>query len=127
MYYILITFKMSINTDSLDLEPNDSTLPDESGSVVVIHEVVLLMASMMNYLSVSLYEGLFQQRHQEALSDLNTVYNEISKHPQDAPSSENAVLFYNNFVYLSKVMDTDDPDYSRFRKSLFQYINPNTV
>jgi len=85
------------------------------------------MASMMNYLSVSLYEGMFQQRHQEALSDLNTVYNEISKHPQDAPSSESATLFYNNFVYLSKVMDTDDPDYSRFRKSLFQYINTNTI
>lgn len=95
----------------------------DTNPVVVVHEVVLLMASIMNYLSVSLYEGSFQQRHQEALSDLNTVYNEISKNPQDAPSSENAVLFYNNFAYLSKVMDTDDPDYSRFRKSLFKYIN----
>ena len=101
--------------------------PDKSGPIIVVHEVVLLMASIMNYLSVSLYEGLFQQRHQEALSELNTIYNAISKNPQDAPSSEDAVLFYNNFVYLSKVMDTDDPDYSRFRKSLYRYINANII
>ena len=99
--------------------------PDKSGPIIVVHEVVLLMASIMNYLGVSLYEGLFQQRHQEALSELNTIYNAISKNPQDEPSSEDAVLFYNNFVYLSKVMDTDDPDYSRFRKRLFNYINAN--
>jgi hypothetical protein len=101
--------------------------PDKSGPIIVVHEVVLLMASIMNYLSVSLYEGLFQQRHQEALSELNTIYNEISKNPQNAPSFKDAVLFYNNFVYLSKVMDTDDPDYSRFRKSLYRYINANII
>jgi len=99
----------------------------DTNPVVVVHEIVRLMASMMNYLSVSLYEGMFQQRHQEALSELNAIYNEISKNPQDAPSSDNAVLFYNNFAFLSKVMDTDDPDYSRFRKSLFRYINPTTI
>lgn len=110
-----------------EIPSSNCSQPDDVEPSSRIDKTVMLMTNIMNYLSVSLYEGSFKQCHQEALSDLNSVYNKISKQPYDPPSCEDAVVFYNSFAALSKVTYTDDPDYSRFRKSLFNYINANTI
>jgi hypothetical protein len=118
---------MSESLDFIDDDPNPNPNPNNDADAcpqIVVHDVIKLMASMMNYLSVSLYEGSFKQCHQEALAVLNSIYNAVSKTPHVAPSINNAVLFYNNFVFLSKVMDTDDPDYGKFRRELFRYVYP---
>lgn len=113
------------SSESLNLvDANKDDTCDQASPRIVVHDVIKLMASMMNYLSVSLYEGSFKQCHQEALAILNSVYNNVSKTPSMAPLMDDAVLFYNNFVFLSKVMDTDDPDYGMFRRKLFNYIYP---
>ena len=49
--------------------------------------IVSLMACMMNYLNVSLYEGLFTYNHEQARATLNDIYDSVSKTP--------LILYYN--------------------------------
>ena len=54
---------------------------------------VQLMANVMNYLSVSLYEGSFKKCHEYALRDLNSIYDTVA----------------------------DDPDYTRYKRELSRF------
>lgn len=97
------------------LENNEPTHDD-------VNETVAIMATIMNYLSVSMYEGSFKQCHQDALSVLNSIYDAVSKTPSGSPSVVDGMAFYDNLVFLSSVTDTDDPDYWINKKKLKRCI-----
>jgi hypothetical protein len=80
---------------------------------------VQLMANVMNYLNVSLYEGSFKKCHEDALRALNSIYDTVAKAPQELPPYSMRTSFYDNFIFLSPVTDTDDPDYTRYKRQLF--------
>lgn len=86
------------------------------------HPILSIMANMMNYLNVSLYEGLFTYNDQQARARLNELYDSMSATPSDAPSMCDSVEFYRNVQYLRKVTDTYDPDYASYMREIYQYI-----
>ena len=82
---------------------------------------VQLMANVMNYLSVSLYEGSFKKCHDDALRELNSIYNTVAKSPKELPPYSMRTSFYDNFIFLSPVTDTDDLDYMCYKRQLFRF------
>lgn len=87
-----------------------------------VHHIVQLMANILNYLSVSLYQGQFTQNHQLSYTELNSLYDNLSKTPHEAPSIIDITCFYDNLLYLKNVIDTDDPDYNIYMNELKKYI-----
>jgi len=87
-----------------------------------VHYIIELMANILNYLSVSLYQGQFTHVHERSYAELNSLYDNLSKTPFDAPSIIDITCFYNNLIYLKNVTDTDDPDYSIYMDKLKKYI-----
>jgi len=77
-----------------------------------VHYIIELIANILNYLSVSLYQGQFTQVHERSYAELNSLYDNLSKTPHQAPSIKDVTCFYDNLIYLTNVTDTDDPDYS---------------
>jgi hypothetical protein len=92
---------------------------DEKNSV---HHIVQLMANIINYLNVSLYQGQFTYNHEQSFNSVNDLYVQLSKTPFIAPSKEDIQHAYNNLIYLQNVTDTDDPDYHRYMHNLKKYI-----
>jgi hypothetical protein len=86
-------------------------------------QMISVMAKTINYLNVSLYEGQMTQKHEEARANLNTIYEAVSKTPNDPPSMEQCVSFYNDIRVLQNVTYTDDPDYFIYCGLLRKYIN----
>jgi hypothetical protein len=86
------------------------------------HEIVSLLANFVNYLNVSLYEGQMTQKHEDAHANLNAIYDAVSKTPNDLPSMEQCVSFYNDIRVLRNVTYTDDPDYFIYCGLLRKYI-----
>ena len=84
--------------------------------------IVSLMACMMNYLNVSLYEGQFTYNDERARATLNEIYDSVSKTPLMAPSVSDSEAFYKNVRYLRHVTDTYDPDYASYMGELHRYI-----
>jgi hypothetical protein len=82
---------------------------------------VQVMANVMNYLSASLYEGSFKKCHEDALRSLNSIYDAVSKSPKELPPYSMRTSFYDNFIFLSPVTDTDDPDYTLYKRQLFRF------
>jgi len=95
--------------------------PEPEPEPIEPNHCVQLMANVMNYLSVSLYEGSFKKCHEDALRELNSIYNTVAKTPKDLPSYLIRTSFYDNFIFLSPVTDTDDPDYMRYKRQLFRF------
>ena len=89
---------------------------------VDVHPIVQIVANMMNYLSVSLYEGQFTLKHEQARTRLNELYDHLSKTPSAAPSLSHSSEFYYNVKELRNVTDTDDPDYNHYVRLLCHYI-----
>ncbi len=89
---------------------------------IVIHEVVQIMANVMNYLSVSLYESAFTKNHEDAYSVLKSIYDSVALRPYAAPSLHDVKQFYENVVYLGSVTYTDDHDYYTYKRGLRKYI-----
>ena len=87
-----------------------------------VHYIVQLMANILNYLSVSLYQGQFTYDHERSYAELNGLYDNLSKTPHEVPSIKDITCFYNNLVYLKNVTDTDDSDYSIYMNELKKYI-----
>lgn len=87
-----------------------------------VHHIVQLMANIINYLNVSLYQGQFTYTHEQSFAQLNELYVKLSKTPFIAPSIEDITCAYNNLIYLQNVTDTDDPDYHRYMRILKKYI-----
>lgn len=87
-----------------------------------VHHIVQLMANIINYLNVSLYQGQFTYNHECSYAELNSLYDNLSKTPYEAPSIKDITCAYNNLIYLKNVTDTDDPDYHRYMYELKKYI-----
>lgn len=77
-----------------------------------------LMANIINYLNVSLYEGLFTYNHEQSRASLNAIYDAVSASPTVPPSLDDCAEFYRSMHYLTNVTDTDDPDYYVYKKAL---------
>jgi hypothetical protein len=88
---------------------------------------IATMAGMINYLTVSLYQGQFTYNHEQAWAMLNDIYNRVSKTPTVAPSVSDIREFYNNIAFLWHVIETDDPDYDRYMRQLRRYIAAATA
>jgi hypothetical protein len=86
------------------------------------HEIVILMANMMNYLSVSFYESLFTYNHEQARAELNAIYQLVALKCSEPPSLDDSVTFYRNVLYLKSVTDTDDSTYHMYMRQLKLYI-----
>jgi hypothetical protein len=89
---------------------------------VVPHEMVVLIANLINYLNFSFYEAQFTQTHEEARANINSVYNAISSNPAKAPTRKQCVSLYNEIRVLENVTYTDDPDYFTYKRYLRKYI-----
>ena len=87
-----------------------------------VHEIVELMANMINYLSVSLYEGLFTYNHEQARAELNSIYQSLTLKSSQPPSLDDSINFYRNVIYLKSVTDTDDATYYTYMRQLKSYI-----
>jgi hypothetical protein len=88
-----------------------------------MNDMTEVIANFVNYLNVSLYEGQMTQKHEEARANLNAIYEAVSKTPNDPPSMEQCVSFYNDIRVLQNVTYTDDPDYFIYCGLLRKYIN----
>ena len=84
-----------------------------------INKIVSVMAKMLNYLNVSLYEGQFTYKHEQARLKINEIYDSVSKMPN--PPLHAIAEFYNNVKCLKNVTDTDDPDYYQYMRELRNY------
>ena len=88
-----------------------------------VHPILSLMANMMNYLNVSLYEGRFTHNDEQSRATLNAIYDRVSNAPDASPPSVSDVgAFYRNVNYLRRVTDTDDADYARYMCEFRRYI-----
>ena len=105
---------MADDTDAI------STIIDEPA--IIVHPAVTTMAHMMNYLTVSLYQGQFKYNHEQAWARLNSVYDSVSKTPTTAPSLNTIQEFHDNVISLWFVTETDDPDYDRYVRQLRRQI-----
>ena len=87
-----------------------------------IAPVVETMAGVINYLTVSLYQGRFTYNHEQSWARLNEMYDRISKTPTVAPPVSDIQEFYNHVIFLWRVTDTDDQDYHIYTRNLRRYI-----
>ena len=89
------------------------------------HPIITTMANMMNYLTVSLYQGQFTYKHEQAWARLNSIYYHISKTstPTEILSLDIIKDFHNNIETLWFVTETDDPDYDTYMKELRSHIS----
>ena len=101
---------------------NANTSIVKGNECVKVHYIIELLANIINYLNVSLYQGQFTYNHEHAFTRLNQLYEQLSKKPSIAPSTEDITEFYNNIMYLKNVTDTDDPNYYFYVHMLKKYI-----
>jgi|LauGreDrversion4_2_1035121.scaffolds.fasta_scaffold3883961_1 hydrogenase maturation factor HypF (carbamoyltransferase family) len=87
-----------------------------------LNEVLELMANMINYLNVSLYEAQFTLKHEQSRRRLNEIYDSYSLKTNECPTVIDITEFYMNVKELINVTDTDDPDYTRYMRLLRRYI-----
>jgi hypothetical protein len=97
-------------------------MSDDESTIIDVHPAVTTMANMINYLTVSLYQGQFTYNHEQAWARLNDIYDIISKTPSIGPSLETIQDFHGNVASLWFVTETDDPDYERYIRQLRRQI-----
>ena len=102
-------------------DKSDDKSHDKRHDSVNINKIVITMANMLNYLNVSLYEGQFTYKHEQARAKINEIYDSVSKTPLLAPSLDVTTEFYNNVKCLKNVTDTDDPEYYQYMRELRNY------
>ena len=90
------------------------------------HEIVTLFANFINYLNASYYEYHFTQSHQFARIELDTIFTEVSKTPQNSPTLEQCISFYNHVRILEAVTEMNDSDYFRYKRLLRRFIGALT-
>jgi hypothetical protein len=109
-----------------DNNNNNNALNEKVENDENVHEIVILMANMLNYLNVSLYESLFTYNHEQAYAKLKTTYQIVSLKCSESPSLNESVEFYRNITYLKNVTDTDDITYHAYMRQLKTYIQKLT-
>ena len=106
---------------------NNGNGGDNNDDIIVnnnINKIVITMANMLNYLNVSLYEGQFTYKHEQARAKINEIYDTVSKMPNPPNPPLHAIAeFYNNVKCLKNVTDTDDPDYYQYMRELGNYFS----
>ena len=102
-------------------DKSDDKRHDKRHDSVNINKIVITMANMLNYLNVSLYEGQFTYKHEQARAKINEIYDSVSKTPLLAPSLDVTTEFSNNVKCLKNVTDTDDPEYYQYMRELRNY------
>lgn len=107
-------------------EERDTTASVEDTPVPVPVPVIITMANMINYLSASMYQGLFTYNHERAWARLNEIYAFISKTPDAAASKDLVDEFRSCVASLEKVTETDDADYYNYMRRLRQYSNSSS-
>ena len=85
-------------------------------------QVIALFANFINYLNVSYYEAQFTHKHEQARTNLSAIYDIVAATPDQPPTLEQCVSFYNDIRVLENVTETDDPDYHRYKRMLRLYI-----
>jgi hypothetical protein len=111
-------------------EERDTTASVQDTPVPVPVPVIITMANMINYLSASMYQGLFTYNHERAWARLNEIYTLSSKTPNAAPSIDIVDEFRSCVASLDKVTETDDNDYYNYMRILRKYYissSANTV
>ena len=88
--------------------------------------VIITMANMINYLSASMYQGLFTYNHERAWARLNEIYTFISKTPDAAAPKDMVEEFRSCVASLENVTETDDGDYYNYMRRLRQYSNSSS-
>ena len=89
--------------------------------------VIITMANMINYLSASMYQGLFTYNHERAWARLNEIYAFISKTPDAAASKDMVEEFRSCVASLKNVTETDDADYYNYMRRLREYCNSSSA
>ena len=84
--------------------------------------VIALFANFINYLNASYYEAQFTHKHEQARTNLSAIYDIVAATPDQPPTLEQCVSFYNDIRVLENVTETDDPDYHRYKRMLRLYI-----
>jgi hypothetical protein len=109
---------MVVNKESVE-QPTDTMDGD-------VNPVVQLMANMLNYLNVSLYEGQFTLKDEQSRRRLNEIYDTYARNTEliikHQPNLCDITEFYRNIKDLRNVTDTDDPDYNHYVRLLCHYI-----
>jgi glutamate formiminotransferase len=86
------------------------------------NQVIALFANFINYLNASYYEAQFTHKHEQARTNLNAICADVVATPDQPPTLEQCVSFYNDIRVLENVTETDDPDYHRYKRMLRLYI-----
>ncbi len=108
-------------------EEHDTTVSSSSvKDIPVLVPVIITMANMINYLSGSMYQGLFTYNHERAWARLNEIYTLSSKTPNTAPTIDIVDEFCSCVASLKKVTETDDGDYYNYMRRLRQYCNSSS-
>ena len=89
--------------------------------------VITTMANMINYLSASMYQGLFTYTHERAWARLNEIYTLSSKTPDASASTDMVEEFRSCVASLENVTETDDADYYNYMRQLRQYSNSSSA
>jgi len=90
----------------------------ETRLVKLKEDILLVMAGVLNYLSVSSYDYYYTQYHQECRKNMNNIY----ENGASSITVESCKHFYECLKQLESVTDTDDPDYYEFRRKLRRFI-----
>lgn len=99
-----------------------------SRDVLSADQVLETFAHIINYLNVSLYEGQFTHKHQQARARINALYDEVANKvnvSKNENKSENAISIasecvelYSNLMCLWNVTDTDDYEYHNYIRKI---------
>lgn len=96
-------------------------------NVLSAEQVLETFAHIINYLNVSLYEGQFTHKHEQAHARINALYDEVANKVafKNENKSENSISLahecaelYSNLMCLWNVTDTDDPDYHNYIRKI---------
>jgi hypothetical protein len=91
---------------------------DETRLSKLKEDILSVMASTLNYLTVSSYDYYYTQYHQECRNEMNAVYDNGAT----SITVESCKHFYECLKRLESVTDTDDPDYYEFRRKIRRFI-----
>ena len=108
-------------------EERDTTASVEDTPLPLPVPVIITMANMINYLSVSMYQGQFTHNHERAWARLNEIYTLISKTPDAAAPKDMVEEFRSCVASLEKVIDTDDGDYYNYMRILRKYYTSSSA
>ena len=84
-------------------------------------DILSVMASVLNYLTVSSNDYYYTQYHQECRNEMNAVYDNGAS-AKGTVTLETCKHFYECLKRLEGVTDTDDPDYYEYRRKMRRFI-----